>query len=106
MKVAFISEENKGLDSVVSRRFGRDPYLIIVDLNESKVKDFKIVQNPGSTAAGGAAIKTVQKFIDMDVDMVVAGGFGPNALTALEGVGIKYKELSGVPVREALKNLF
>ena len=106
MKIAFISEENKGLDSLISRRFGRDPYLIIVDLEKSEVKDFKVVQNPGSIAASGAAIKTVQKFIDMNIDMVVAGAFGPNALTALEGVGIKYKELSGVSVREALKNLF
>lgn len=106
MKVAFISEENKGLNSIVSRRFGRAQYLIIVDLEGSSVKDFSVFQNPGSIATSGAAIKTVQKLIDIGVDMIVAGAFGPNAVTALDGVGIKYKELSGVPVREALKNLF
>ncbi len=105
MKVAFISEEDKGLESIVSRRFGRAPNLIIVEVSDSDVKNLSVVQNPGSIASSGAAIKTVQKLTDLGVDMIVAGDFGPNATTALDGVGIKYKRLSGISIKEALKKL-
>jgi len=40
--------------------------------------------------------------VDEGVQAVAAGAFGPNAMTALEEVGIRRIEVSGVSVREAL----
>ena len=105
MKVAFMSEENRGLDSIVSHRFGRAKYMIIVDVENGEVKSVKAELNPGGQAASGAGIKAVQKLVDEGVEAVVAGAFGPNAMTALENMGVKYYQLQGVTVREALGKL-
>lgn len=106
MRIAFISEENNKLDSMISKRFGRAPYLIIVDHDNKEIKNVVEMRNPGSIASSGAAIKTVQALIDNDVDVIVAGGYGPNAITALDSVGIKCIEASNISIREALKKFF
>ena len=105
MKVAFAVEENKGLDSVISHRFGRAPYFVLVEIENNEIKGVETIENPGAKASGGAAIKAVQALIDNDVSMVVAGAFGPNATAALEEVKIKYFPLHGLPIREALEEI-
>lgn len=105
MRIAFVSEEDKGLNSIVSSRFGRDRYFIILDLDGSDIRDLRIEVNPGSEAKSGAGIKAVQKLINERVDVVVAGAFGPNSTAALEEMGIKYVEMSGITVEEALRRL-
>lgn len=105
MRIAFASEENEGLMSKVSNRFGRAAYFIIVDTEDGEVKEYKIEKNPGAEARGGAGIKAVQKLINEGAKIAVAGSFGPNAMTALEETGIKHVEISGVTVEEALREL-
>ncbi len=105
MRIAFICEDDNGLDAEVSSRFGRAPYLVIVDLDGKEVKDVKVMENPGAKARSGAAIKVVQKLVNERVEIAVAGAFGPNALAALDEMKIKHFELSGISVREALKKL-
>lgn len=105
MRVAFLSEEDKGMNSIVSNRFGRARYLIIVDLEDGDVKDIRAEINPGSEAKSGAGVKAVQKLIDEGVDAVVAGAFGPNSTAALEEMGIKHVEMSGITIEEALRRL-
>ncbi|RLF01298.1 MAG: iron-molybdenum cofactor-binding protein, partial [Thermoprotei archaeon] len=79
MRIAFASEEDNGLDSIVSRKFGRATYFIMVDVEGGNVKSVRTIKNPGAYASGGAAIRAVQELINNNVDVVVAGGFGPNA---------------------------
>ncbi|RLE61496.1 MAG: dinitrogenase iron-molybdenum cofactor biosynthesis protein [Thermoprotei archaeon] len=105
MKIAFAVEEDKGLESTISHRFGRAPYFIIVEIENNEIKNTKTIENPGSKAASGAAIKAVQKLVDENVEMVVAGAFGPNAATALEEMKIKYFQLHGTTIREALEQV-
>ncbi len=105
MRVAFATEENNGLDSVVSSRFGRANYFVIVDYEGGEVKGYKVEVNPGSEARSGAGIKAVQKLINERVNVAVAGSFGPNAMTALEEMGIRHVEMSGITVKEALNRL-
>ncbi len=64
-----------------------------------------IVENPATEAKSGAGIKAVQKLVEEDVDVVVAGGFGPNAMAALDELGIKYVEMAGMKVSDALKKV-
>ncbi len=99
MRVAFASDEDRGLDSLISPRFGRANYFVIVD---TQTGDHKVVRNPGADARSGAAIKAVQLLIKEGVKKVYAGSFGPNAMTALEEMGIEYVQISGVPVKEVL----
>lgn len=105
MRIAFASEESKGLDSIVSRKFGRAAYFIIVDLVDDKVENIRAIENPGASAMGGAAIKAVQALINEKVDIVVAGAFGPNATVALQETGIKYYTYEGIKVEEVIKEI-
>jgi len=101
MKLAFAVDEARGLDSLISHRFGRAEYFVIVDADTGS---HKVVRNPGAEARSGAAIKAIQLLIKEGVKKVYAGSFGPNAMTALEEMGIEYEQVSGVPVREVLKS--
>ncbi len=105
MRVAFATEENNGLNSVVSSRFGRARYFVMVDYEGGEVRSYRVEVNPGSEARSGAGIKAVQKLINERVNVAVAGSFGPNAMTALEEMGIKHVEMSGITVEEALSRL-
>jgi len=42
---------------------------------------------------------------DEKVDLVISGRFGPNMRQALEEKNIKYKEISGITVKEALEKI-
>jgi hypothetical protein len=53
MKVA-ISSFEKDLNSQVDPRFGRTPYILIVD---SDTMQYEVLENPSATAAGGAGIR-------------------------------------------------
>jgi len=103
VKVGLAVEDNSGLSSRVNSRFGRAPYLAIVELDDGEVASFKVVESPGASARSGAGIKTVQRLLEEGVKVAVAGAFGPNALTALEELGIDTLELSGITVEEALE---
>ncbi len=105
MRIAFATEENRGLNSVVSSRFGRARYFVIVDYEGGEVKSYRVEVNPGSEARSGAGIKAVQKLINERVNVAVAGSFGPNAMTALEEMGIRHVGMSGITVEEALNRL-
>jgi len=106
MRVAFASDENKGLESIVSDKFGRAKYFVIVEVEDGDSKLVGVVENPGTEAKSGAGMKAVQKLVEEGVEAVVAGGFGPNALAGLEELGIKHYEAAGLKVSEALEKLF
>jgi len=105
MKIAFAVDEDKGLNSDISRRFGRSKYFIIVDLEDNEIKNIETIDNPGSKAAGGAGIKAVQELVNRGIDVAVAGAFGPNAMTALSETGIKYIAFSDISVMEGLNRI-
>jgi len=105
MKIAFAVETGEDLNAIVSSRFGRAAKFIVVEIEDEKVVNIKAVENPGSKVASGAAIKAIQSLINEKVDIVVAGAFGPNALSALEGAHIKHVTISGKPIKEALKEV-
>jgi len=105
MKIAFAVDEDRGLKSVISRRFGRSRYFIIIYLENNQVKNIETVENPGSKAAGGAGIKAVQELVNREVNVAVAGAFGPNATAALSETGIKYITISDISVEEGLNRV-
>ena len=104
VRIAFATEEDRGLDSIISSRFGRARYFIIVeyDLDTGSIKGINSIEGPGTLMRGGAGVKTVQTLVNNNVEIAVAGAFGPNALAALERMNIKHVELSGSKISEAL----
>ena len=100
MKIG-ISSEGKDVSSLVSDAAGRAPYYLIFE-NENLVKTIK---NPFSVGGGGAGFAVAQMLANEDVNLVVAGKFGNNMTNSIKEKGMNYKEISGVKVEEALKQV-
>ena len=98
MKVA-ISSNSKNIDSMVSGSSGRAPYYLIFE-NSKLIKTLK---NPFRFGGGGAGFGVVEVLSDENVEMVISGKFGKNMKGALKSKGIKYKEMSDITIKEALK---
>ena len=84
--------------------FGRCPAFTIVTVEGKKIKNAKIIPNPGAMAGGGAGIAAAQAVIDAGAEAVVTGNCGPNALRVLLQGGIKVYSVSG-NVETAVKEL-
>ena len=99
MKVAVTS---KGilLDSEVDPRFGRAPYILIVD-TESLA--FEAVDNSDNVNAfKGAGIQAATMISDKGAEVLMTGYCGPKAFTTLEAAGVKVvSDISG-KVRDAI----
>jgi predicted Fe-Mo cluster-binding NifX family protein len=85
MKVC-ISAVADNLDAQVDPRFGRSPYLVIVD---SETMQFEAIPNVASSAMGGAGIQAAQTIASKGVKVLITGNVGPNAFQALVAAGIE-----------------
>lgn len=101
MKVA-VTSSGQYLDSNVDPRFGRCPYLMIVDTDSMNSEP---VDNQDSQSSGGAGIQTARKVIDQGVSHVLTGNCGPNAHKTLTAAGISVICGCEGTVREIVKNL-
>jgi predicted Fe-Mo cluster-binding NifX family protein len=87
LRIAFSSEENRGLDSAVSHHFGRCPYYVLVDVEEGKPGTVMAVENPfyGDHQPG-----QVPRFIrSQEADVIIAGGMGRRAVAIFESENIE-----------------
>jgi predicted Fe-Mo cluster-binding NifX family protein len=87
MRIAVSSENNQGLDSIVSPHFGRCPFFILVDLGEDEVSTVQAVENPffGQHQPG-----QVPGFIQSQgVDVMLTGGMGRRAIGFFQQFNIK-----------------
>lgn len=93
MKIAVTATENS-LDGMIDPRFGRCKYFIIVEVEGDKIKEYEGIKNPAATAMSGAGIQAAQIVASKNVNIVITGNVGPNAIRALSMAGIKI--VSGV----------
>jgi predicted Fe-Mo cluster-binding NifX family protein len=84
MKVA-ISAEGPSLDSRIDPRFGRCPFLLVVDTETLTVEP---LENTSRAAPGGAGIQAAELLAGRAISHVLTGSCGPNAQTALKAAGI------------------
>ena len=85
MKIC-VSAASNSLDSPIDPRFGRCPYLVIVD---SENMQFEAVPNMASDATGGAGIQAAQTIASKGAEVLITGNVGPNAFQALSASGIR-----------------
>lgn len=95
-----ISASAGNLDAQVDPRFGRCPYLVVVD---SETMEFEAIPNTAAGAMGGAGIQVAQTVASKGVKVVATGNVGPNAFQALSTVGIKIVIGAFGTVREAVE---
>ncbi len=80
MKIAFCALESC-IDSVISRHFGRSNYFLFYD---TETDSYYIKTNPTVNTVGAAGIQTAQFIISQNVEVVVTGKIGDNAIRFLK----------------------
>jgi len=103
MKIALATDDNMGLDAILSHHFGRCPYYIVVDVDDKEIKDVKAVKNPFYESHGQTG--DVPNFIhSLGVDVIISGGMGPKAISFFQQLGIQaFTGTSGIVV-DVIKN--
>jgi predicted Fe-Mo cluster-binding NifX family protein len=104
MKIAVSSMLPGGLDAQVDLRFARCPVHTLVELEGKEIKHVTVIQNSSVQTTSGAGTQTAQILANEGVAVVIAGNVGPNAYSALSGVGIQMiTGAAGMTVRDAVQ---
>ena len=85
MKIC-ITTTGSDLDSSIDQVFGRCAYFLIVD---SETGEFEPVLNKAKEADRGAGVQASQAVVDLGAQTVICSNIGPNALSVLQGSGVK-----------------
>ncbi len=106
MKILLATQTRGGLDDFISPVFGRASTFTIVEVKDGKVEKVEVVKNQAAAAFSGAGIQAAQFAVNKNVDMVVAGSFGPNASMVLAQSGVIFTAgYAGFKVEDAIKIL-
>jgi len=73
-----------GLEDVVSDVFGGANTFTLVNIENNKVKDVKIVKNPAASKTHGRGPVVVQTLLDHNVNVVIASEFGAGISAMLD----------------------
>lgn len=86
MKIA-ITASGQDLNAPVDPRFGRAPYILIVD---DENMDFEVLDNMKNVQAfKGAGIQAATTVSDKGAEVLLTGYCGPNAFKTLKAGGVK-----------------
>ena len=99
MRIA-VGSAGKEIDSEMDPRFGRAPWLLLVDPETMEFEAVENSQNAG--AAQGAGIRAASMMPEKKVVAVIAGRVGPKAVNTLQAAGIAIVEGIGGTVRQAV----
>jgi predicted Fe-Mo cluster-binding NifX family protein len=81
-----ITAESADLQAKFDLRFGRAAYFCVVDENSGTTEFF---ENPYIEASNGAGTKVAEKMVELKVDKVISGDFGPKAKDLLQEFNIQ-----------------
>ena len=74
MKIAVPVDKDEGLNSNISKHFGKAPYFLMVDLDKGKIKNFQSKINPAANYERKRGLKTVEFLINEDVNILLFNG--------------------------------
>jgi len=101
MKIA-VTSQGTDLDAQVDPRFGRAPYILIVD---SETLEFEVMDNSENlNALKGAGIQTAGMVSDRGAEVLLTGFCGPNAFKVLGAANIKVASDASGSVRDAVQS--
>jgi predicted Fe-Mo cluster-binding NifX family protein len=103
MSIVGVTATAPDLDAEVDLRFGRAPYILLVD---EETMGWEAVENPAHDEGSGAGVRATELLDKRDVTAVVSGEFGPNAYAGLRAAKIAmYYCREGMTAREAVERL-
>jgi predicted Fe-Mo cluster-binding NifX family protein len=99
MKIC-VSATADNLEAQLDPRFGRCPYLVVVD---SETMQFEAIPNMAASSTGGAGIQAAQTMVNKGVKVVITGNVGPNAFKALSAAGVEIVTSASGTVTEVIE---
>lgn len=106
MKIAIATMGNKGLEDIVSGEFGHAKTFTIIEIEEGRIKNVEIIDNPAGSISHGRGPIVAKKLKDKGVDMIISGEIGPGALAILDQLKVnKLIVKPGSKVLEVLEKL-
>ncbi len=106
VRIAVASSDGSGLNSLVSPRFARSPYITIVDVANGSITWVQPVKNPFEAMPRGAGVSLAQWLVQIGCRAVIGTNFGPNLSMVFQQAGVAmYTVPPGVRVIDALKML-
>ncbi len=100
IKVAIASEKDN-IESVVCPTAGRAPYYLFFENNNL----VKTIKNPFAKGSGGAGFSVAHMLSEEKANLVIAGKFGANMISALKEKGIDYIEIQNKSIKQVLGEL-
>lgn len=98
LRIAIATNEKKGLNDVTSGVFGRAKTFTILDLDDQKITDVKVLDNNAAKYHHGAGPLAVKMLVDNDVTLVFSNKLGLGASELLKQHCIKH-----IPVKPNTK---
>ena len=83
LRVAIPTKGHDGIEDVVSEVFGRAPTFTIFDVEEGKIKNVKVLENPAISYQHGTGPIVVKMLTDEGVNVVLSNELGPGASALL-----------------------
>ncbi len=84
MRIAVPTSAYGGLEDSISEVFGKTKTFTIVDVEDSKVQNVKVIDNPAAFYEHGSGPVAAKILEDLNVNLVLAVTFGPGASNLLE----------------------
>ena len=81
-----ITSTGDQLNSIFDLRFGRASWFCLYDDQSGEIS---FVENENINAQSGAGTKTVEKVVELGVEKVISGDFGPKSKELLEKFNIQ-----------------
>ena len=99
MRLGITLEDQSGLQGNVAEHFGQCKYFFLLDIENNKVKNSRIVEN--TAVHGGGGCVAVDELLKYNVTHVIAGGMGGGAQQKFANAGVQVFGYSG-SVKEAI----
>lgn len=99
MKIC-VTTKDKSPETNTDPHFGRCMYFMLVD-TENMQSEF--VANPYASASQGAGVQAAQYIADKEMDVLICGNPGPNAVSAMEAAGVRVVKFPEMNAMEAVQ---
>lgn len=88
-RIAIATTGERGLEDRISGHFGHSKAFTIIEIENGKVKNVQVVQNPAASLSRGIGRTVARHLASMGVSTVISGEVGPRASIALNDLGMK-----------------
>lgn len=91
--VVCVTSTGDSKNSELDSRFGRCSHFVLF---KNGAEDIEIIENEAVRSGGGAGISSGQLMVEKNVQVVITGNVGPNAMSVLSAAGLEiFKGVQG-----------